>query len=702
MTAAEEDAPIAKVRRAPAERAARALLPACAGTWTAAEIMHLTGVQWIDVIWGTAALAATGYARTARKAKGEDAWRHARHVAAGITMAGTWLAAATAAGPLAGPDGALTWTWAGTSLAAAWWVHRHEIVAAARDWRLRRAGWHDTARRWHLRGSFLLHHEYTRLGEMMIADVTGTGRLASDIARSNVSEWIAQDRGVPRSRVKVEEAPGPAGRVMISIRERDPWAHPVTHPVLAEEPEIDLPVPCSVRKPAVVGQDPESGRVLDLPLCDERGGKNISVVAIKGGGKTVLLSCLSERVTAAPDAILIRINLSLKGDAEQNMWAPACLLTALGRKQAKRAVRILRIVNKIIEWRSQQPRTTADFIPSRDNPLIVLMIDEEGSATEIPAVRRELDPVARQGREFGVTLVTADQRGTADRQGGADIRSQQDVFCIGMVNRRGEMMHAAGDLGLEMPDMASYGEGRAGVWVVAELGGGHRTGRTFALKEPADIRAIAEERADFRPVLPESLAAWLGEEYEHLLGTDAYARWAAGREPVTQGAPSPWAASPAPEAEGQRAATAVIDREGILATLDQEAERYVDELDDGSDLRKRLAEMKRKNNDTQRFINETAAMDVPELPSGQMEAIAAERWRMIEEATEITGGQRDILAVLLGRGTTISEVMAVLEVTRWEARGLLGRLRGEGLAVIDGKGRGARWRSPAPENGDGS
>jgi hypothetical protein len=26
------------------------------------------------------------------------------------------------------------------------------------------------------------------------------------------------------------------------------------------------------------------------------------------------------------------------------------------------------------------------------------------------------------------------------------------------------MMHAAGDLGLDLPDMTTYGEGKAGVW----------------------------------------------------------------------------------------------------------------------------------------------------------------------------------------------------------------------------------------------
>ena len=55
-----QDAPVQAppaLRRKGAERAARAVLPACAGTWTAAEIMHVTGVPWLDVGLGTLAVA---------------------------------------------------------------------------------------------------------------------------------------------------------------------------------------------------------------------------------------------------------------------------------------------------------------------------------------------------------------------------------------------------------------------------------------------------------------------------------------------------------------------------------------------------------------------------------------------------------------------------------------------------------------------
>ena len=111
------------------------------------------------------------------------------------------------------------------------------------------------------------------------------------------------------------------------------------------------------------------------------------------------------------------------------------------------------------------------FVPSPGDPLIVVIMDEIDSAAAVPAIRQQLEDIASKGREYGVTLIRAGQRGTAEWTGGGNVRANDDVFCIGMVNRRGEAMHAAGDLGLSMPDMATYGEGHGGVWAIAETGG---------------------------------------------------------------------------------------------------------------------------------------------------------------------------------------------------------------------------------------
>jgi hypothetical protein len=685
-----------EIRRDTPERAVRAFLPACAGIWTAAEIMHAAGVSGVDIALASLAVAGFAGLRASHNTKDrKKARKHARHVAAGFAAAGGWLALATRLGPLAGPYCTLTLTWAGASLAGWLWLRRHEVVVAARDWRNARTDWLANCRRWGLGGSHLLHHEQTRLGEMMIADVTGTGKRASQIVHGDLAERIAEERGLPVSRVQVKPH-RIAGKVQISIREQDPWAHPITHPVLCEDPEIALAVPCTAKKPVAVGQDPETGAILPLSLWDERGGKNISIVGQKGAGKTVKLNCVSERVTAASDALMIRVNLSIKGLAEARRWGPACHLTAFGRHQQARALRVLRTVSKIIEWRSQQEYETDVFVPSPGDPLIVLIMDEIDAAAQVPAIRQQLEDIASKGREYGVTLIRAGQRGTAEWTGGGNVRANDDVFCIGMVNRRGEAMHAAGDLGLSMPDMATYGEGHGGVWVIAETGGDQHVGRTFMLKDPPDIARIVAERAHHQPDLKPELKSFLGESYENLLSTDVYAKWARDQQ-----GPAPAVAHPRPDAapeavpDGNEPAPAAVATATSLDAYDREAEDFLDD-----DMRTRLRKMGERNAETRRIIEEAAAVPLPDIPHEDQVAHAAARWRQLGEATDIPDSAREILLSLLAAGTTISEVARTLEVTKWTARTYLERLRTEGLVRMEGEKRTARWLLTEPGGGD--
>src|SRR5882724_4714632 len=337
-----QDAPVQAppaLRRKGAERAARAVLPACAGAWTAAEIMHVTGVPWLDISLGTAAAAGVAYGKGARGGAG---W---------LLTAGAWSAAAARFGPLAGPYLPVTDAWAVLSFCGWRWARSHPAVAAARDRRQASIDWLGKRDRWGLARTHLLDWEPTRLGERYVVDTRGSGRRASQVAGGDAAERIAEDELLPPSRVRIRRH-RLAGRVEISVRRVDPWAHPIPHPVLAEDPEIDLSGPLSCREPFTVGQDPETGQPLALPVWDEDGGKRILIVATSRAGKTVLLNNLRERGTRARDVLIVDLNLSKA--LEDKEWAPACHLTALTRTQADRAVAILRIINAIIEWRSQQ------------------------------------------------------------------------------------------------------------------------------------------------------------------------------------------------------------------------------------------------------------------------------------------------------------------------------------------------------------
>lgn len=688
MTEADHAPP--HLRRAPAERAARALLPACGTVWTAAEIMHACGVPGLDIGIGTVVAGSLAYGK---------GWRR---TAAGLAIAGAWSAAAVRYGPAAGPYLALTDTWALLSFGAWRWARSHPAVVAARDKRNARADWLARRNRWGLAGTHLLDWQETRLGEWYLADVRGSGKRASAVVNSDAAERIAEDLDLPPSRVRLRRH-RLAGRVEISVRMTDPWARPIPHPAVTADHEIDLSGPYSITQPAVVGQDPETGEPLSLLLCGPGGGRNVNIVATLDSGKTTLLSCISERVTAACDALLVRVNISIKGDSERALWAPACHLTALGPREKSRAFKVLTVIAAIVEWRSQQPKTSANWAPSREDPHIVLIIDEIDALAEIPACKTLLEHLASKGREFGITIVRAGQRGTAGWTGGGNVRAMDGVFCLGRVNRSMEAMHAAGEIGLQLPDMAEYGEGRPGVWGIADLAArGHEAGRGFDLSEPDDVRSVVAQRAHDQPDLQPELKAFLNRAlsgmYEELLSTDVFARWARGQDgrrpavayPRPDMEPGPMAAEPGP-------APVAVLTDDSLAALDQELNAVVPD-----DLRSRWLKQGERLEEIRRDLAETAKQDIPDIPHDQQVAYAEAQWKALGEATEIPAEARGPLLSLLAAGTTISEVASTLGVSKWTARTYLERLRTERLVRMEGEKRTARWLLNQPEGGDGS
>jgi hypothetical protein len=681
-----EDAPEApEISRDAPERLVRAFLPACGVLGVTAEAMHLA--SWpgpTGIAFGTLGIAGLTYAsRIQSWSHRKNGRTHARHVLAGLSLAGGWLTAASVPGPLGGPDHLLAATWAAGTLGGYWWLRRHELVTTARDWRGARQDWLVTRRAWGLPASHLLAHEQTRLGEAWEIAVKG----ASRIVRGDIAERIAEslDPPLPVSRVRVKEG-RTAGRIRISVRYRDPWEHPVLHPVLDPDPEITLPVPCTIRDLSVVGQDPETGLPLGIPLCDEHGGKNISVTGMVGAGKTVLLNDICERVTAARDALLFRVNLSLKGAAEASMWGPACHLSAFGASQHQRATEVLGQIAGIISWRAAQPRTTADFVPSPASPLLVLVLDEIDALTADPVLKRILRYLVSKGREFGLTTVSAGQRATAEWIGGSDVRTQQNVTCVGLVSRRAEAMHALGDSALMGADMSTYGEGQSGVWLIRVAGHGEQIGRAFMLKDPADIRTIVAERAHRQPDLSEELQKYLGDSYRRLLETDEFARWAHG---VTH--PSP----PPPGGSGQQVTVA----EPVTADLTAYEQEMEAAMPEGlRDWARRAAEL---NADSARILAETGALPETTVTREQSGAHSLARWTQLAEQTEIPPEVRDRLYLLLsGEGMSGRQLGAKLGVKRTSVLAWLNRLRFEGVIALEGKGPGARWKLTAPPEGD--
>lgn len=694
--------------RTPAERAASAVPWAGGAVWTAAEIMHWQAWPGMTPEAAVGAVAAFGLTFGIGAYKG---WGWKAPVL--VTAFAAWLVFASARGPLSGwPVPSLTIVLAALTGIARHMALRHPSILEAVRWRARRAEWLAVRHEWNLPGSHLLEHTETWLGERFLVDVLGTRKLPSVIARdASLPEWIAIGRGIPRSRVTVKEVAG--GRVLIDVRDRDPWAKPVPHPLLDPDPRlaglagadadaiaaIRDGAPCTIKDPVPVGQDPATGAMLTVPLWDEIGGKNVNVVGLKGAGKTILLNNLSEGVTRAADAVMIRVNVSIKGHAEPQRWGPACLLSAFAPHQQARSVEVLQAVLGVLEWRSRQ-YAASQYEPSPEDPLLVVFVDESDAAMAVPQARKLADDIATKGREYGASLVKAGQRGTADYSS-AKQRSQDDVFCLGKVNRATEAMHAAGDLGLRLPDMAAYGEGHAGVWVIAQLGSpAYQAGRTWNLSEPTDIAGIAADRAHSQPDLPAACKAFLGDQYAALAGSDVYARWARDRSPVP--------ATPAPQdtsGGGERETAAAP-----VAVISDDPTEHMDWAPMDDDMRARFRALDEKIKDAKAVLAETEAMPpLPVVPEEKLKASSEARWAMFAEQTEIPPQFRGrMLELMSGEGMSGRKITEALMAEnpgsppkRAWVMAWLNRLRWEEVAYVDGKGPAARWRLTA-ERGDGS
>lgn len=696
----------ANLGKEPAERLAAAVLPAAGMVWTAAETMHMTGfVPPSDIVWGTVTITAVAWGAVARG-------HGIPSVPWWLAAAGGWVAAADMLGPLAWwPAPLLTAAWIIYAFAASRFAYRHDAVTRARRWRQERAVWLARCHDWGLGGSHLLDFTETRLGELYEVSTTGTGRRASQIASSGIAEVIAEAEGLSESRVRVQKH-RLAGRILIAIRRIDPWKDALLHPLVCEEPETGIPEARSILDEAMVGQDPETGVPLTIPMYDKTGGKNISVTGIKGAGKGVLLDDLSEWVTAADDAIMVRLNVSVKGYAEAESWGPACHLTAFGPEQKSRAALVLQVIGSIIEWRAKTyPR--GQYKPSPRDPAVVLFVDESDSASEVPAIRKGLNDIATKGREYGVTLVHAGQRGTADYSS-AKARSQDDVWCTGAVSRKGEQRHAGGANSLSGADMSTYGEGQPGVWKIARLGGSETTGRTWVFSDDpeehgAEVERIAQERAFSQPDLPAACKEYLGDAYATLLATEVFARWARqqergvhdpddresepadGPQPAAPASPSETHAAPAASSPASR--TALAERDPFEKWL---------EMDVDPETTQRLAAIHEKLAGARQALGETLAVPLTSgTDPGALAAHARERWRELGEQTVIPPDIRPRLLEMLARGTTISAVAEATGVKRWEARKWLARLGFEGVAGVEGEGKARRWvLVPPPGDGD--
>ena len=167
---------------------------------------------------------------------------------------------------------------------------------------------------------------------------------------------------------------------------------------------------------------------MELVLWDSEGGKAIGVYSMTGGGKTNMLDVIREAVTVMDNAVLVNINGAGSGD--ERAWEPLSLLTAAGLQAdnpelQQRISGALRWVRNLIGQRAETAADTGNsvFQPTRQDPAVVVIIDEIDETGKIDGASKILEFLASKQRKAAVCLILAGQRATATWTGGAGVGS---------------------------------------------------------------------------------------------------------------------------------------------------------------------------------------------------------------------------------------------------------------------------------------
>lgn len=520
-------------RNAPADR-----LPLLGGAalYGAGLLLHRCDVPWWTISLPTVAAGITAYAAGMNRLSTPSAIG----VALAALTCGSWLATVAEIGA-----GRLTnWIYVGAfsfGYGIYRWARRRakkrrkddgatvpqlEVVEGEAP----RISWERYLAGWGMEGAAVIKSEPTRLGERVLLNTKGTGSRASTFTARSMEERIAEDFDVAPARVRTSTAGMPAGQLLISVQLIDPWTTVIPHPTLDPDSEFTLPEVADVREPLPVGVDPETGEPLMMIFWDEDGAKQTLIVAVNGGGKSVLLNDILERLTAAFNVVVWGINLSKA--QEMRRWAPALDLAACGRESRAKARAMLKMARALIVWRGAQPRDTSTLIPSARQPLLAISIDELDALTKTDdgmldmGIVADLSFIASKGRSEGVELILAGQRNTQSHGGSTDVITQMTNVAV----LKGVSVGDLNRLGVAIPDMGEYGGGNAGVvatMLKSEVSA--RIGRTFALA------AGRTEETGLRQIdrivvtrMPNSLE---GGAIAHL--GETYAKFKAGQTPTS-------------------------------------------------------------------------------------------------------------------------------------------------------------------------
>lgn len=518
------DSLLARMRRwhlsAPAERLPLPMIP---GVWTAAEILHLTGIP--GFIPGAATVAGALAAGWIGERRQDPDAKYPRmrgaEMAAVTGVTGGWLTAATTIGPLAGSPPLLSILYGLGSVGGYWWLRHHEAILGARRKRADladeiadRAQWHQILHRIGLSGWHVQERTETLIGEERLITTSPENALASHIAKASagIAEKLAHILGLPYGRIDIRTTDYP-GELVIGIRTVDlstrtaayhpytmPWPDKEPSPFTALFPETD-----TIRNPVIWGFSPEDGSPLPLELFSDIGGRAVGVIGMTGSGKSTVLNDVREHVTRCVDARLVQLNGAHMGD--ELTWEPLSAVTVCGPSASDEAV--CHDIAEVLAWACEEVTTRSatlaetgysTFQPTPENPAIVIIIDEVDEVIKnVPGAGPAIEFLAGKQRKSAVCLVEATQRATVKALGGGGVRANMSQVLVGKVARQGESRHATGAES-EIPDIREYSKGEPGYFQSWNPHSGtvDGRGRAFLLGKPPEELAYIKRLVNAR------------------------------------------------------------------------------------------------------------------------------------------------------------------------------------------------------------
>jgi S-DNA-T family DNA segregation ATPase FtsK/SpoIIIE len=442
--------------------------------------LHLSHPGWWIGILVTAIVSASALALVGDRI-GLSLRIECLYAATVALSAGGWLATATALGvtyrPL--PQIMLVGT---PVLSVPWWVHRRRRARVRVERTL--AAWPEISQSVGLAGSRVMS---------AVVDVWGWrarfGLARGQTIQDAIGKISALESALGTFRGAVRVYPtrdDRANRFELRVLNIDPHANAIAWPG---------PSVTTITEPIDLGpfEDAAPARVLLLR-------RHVLIGGIAGSGMSGGINVLMGNLSACGDVVIWAIDL--KRGMELQPWATCIDRLATTPEEARR---LLRDAVVVLEARAAALAETGKRVwaPTRDNPALVIIIDEYAELAEEAADATSYsDSIARRGRAVAVQLIAATQRPTQKAMGKGAVRSQMDVRVSFRVRERKDVDLILGQGMLNAGWHAQTLNALGKFLVSAPEHDTPRRARAYLLTDET-VRGTAEKRAGSRPPLDE-------------------------------------------------------------------------------------------------------------------------------------------------------------------------------------------------------